>query len=366
MPELKDIKQQAIQATSLLDNKTEALNMKIPTEQFRLDPRLILPKLQALSTEMNHRANAEERRINFELSKNLNPAVYLDRLLAFHKKLTDERVGKAYAAYLETWKDQNNSVTPAFIRWVRDKKIMPLIAARRAAVRHEIECREHRTGKMHTQLTANALNSWDLRMTRFATRWKNELEAEAVKLEYRPVSETAILLRSENERPLNAPEGPEKVQATEGAHSVEHKNEPVGAKESVAEVKRRINPVAADFDQFAGREMHLAHEKLREKGQRGSRDRPGTPDLPLKAFLAIVRKVDKAKARGQAKFPLKKVLSKQAWAEIAQHNKAAGPSGSKLSTLAEAAVLPRFKRDIRHRFNRAEIFYREHVVQKQS
>src|SRR5450755_1454482 len=119
--ELKNIKQQPSQ--DFVEKKTEPLSLKMQTEQFHLDPRLTSPKLQALSTEMNHRADAEKRRINFEVSKSLNPAVYLDRLRAFHEKLTDEWVKRAYGDYCETWKDQNNSVTPAFIRWVRDKKI---------------------------------------------------------------------------------------------------------------------------------------------------------------------------------------------------------------------------------------------------
>jgi hypothetical protein len=140
-----------------------------------------------------------------------------------------------------------------------------------------------------------------------------------------------------------------------------------GAKEPVPLVTRRINPVAADFDNFAGRLMFDAHEKLRRKGLRGSRHRKGTPDLPTEAFLEIVRKVDGVKTPGgQSKYSLKEVLTKRVWEEIAKHNRAAGPSGQKLSTLAEAAVFSRFKQKIHHRFNRAEIFYREHIVQKQS
>ena len=59
---------------------------------------------------------------------------------------------------------------------------------------------------------------------------------------------------------------------------------------------------------------------------------------------------------------MKQVLSKKEWSRIGEHNQKFG----KKLTWAEAAGNPKFKQMIRHRFNRAEIHYHNHLVPRQS
>jgi len=124
---------------------------------------------------------------------------------------------------------------------------------------------------------------------------------------------------------------------------------------------RRVKPIAAEFDRFAGRLMHEAHQKLIAEGARTSTHRK-TPDLPFEIFIEIAAQVDREQSNGKPKFPLRDVLTKPLWGKIAEYNTRNGNSGKKLSTLAKAAQHAQFKSDIRQRFNRAETIFRTNVV----
>ena len=128
---------------------------------------------------------------------------------------------------------------------------------------------------------------------------------------------------------------------------------------------RRVDPIAAEFDQFAGQLMYEAHCKRSAEGIRSSKHRK-TPDLPFEVFIEIPQRVDRELVNGSPKFPLRAVLTKKVWGGIASHNQRSGNTGKKIATLADAAKHPSFKSSIRQRFNRAEAFYREKIVQKQS
>ena len=128
---------------------------------------------------------------------------------------------------------------------------------------------------------------------------------------------------------------------------------------------RRVSDESADFDATVGKWMHEAHSRLERQGVKSSRGRK-TPDLPPAQYRKIVERTDEAKRNGKPRFPLKDVLSKKIWREIAENNRKAGVAKGKLSRWSDVAFLPQFKRDVRHRYNRAEIHYRKHFVPQQS
>lgn len=128
---------------------------------------------------------------------------------------------------------------------------------------------------------------------------------------------------------------------------------------------RRVSEASADFDATVGRWMHEAHSRLERKGVKASRGRR-TPNLPPAQYRKIVGRTDGAKRNGKPRFPLKVVLSKKVWREIAEHNRKAGVATKKLSRWSDVAFLPQFKRNVRHRYNRAEIYYRKHFIPQQS
>ncbi|SRR5713226_5789612 len=161
------------------------LTLIADTRPFRwedLDNRLLSPKLQELSNEMQKKSVEGERKAAFDTMQSGNSAGYLPRLFDFQERLTDEWVQRVYAAHCETWSQQNRTVTGEFIRAVRDRAIVPVIAARKSTVQFEVSLRGTRIGENPNPAS---LGEWNRRMDRLAARWSQGLEADAVAEEYR-------------------------------------------------------------------------------------------------------------------------------------------------------------------------------------
>src|ERR1017187_2096597 len=78
-------------------------------------------------------------------------------------------------------KEQNRSVTPGFIRWVRGKAIQ-MIETRRSTVLSQVRRRAVGRGQ---QLAKVNVDAWNGMMGRLSTRWSGKLEADAVACQYR-------------------------------------------------------------------------------------------------------------------------------------------------------------------------------------
>ncbi|MGB7599128.1 MAG: deaminase [Candidatus Sulfotelmatobacter sp.] len=171
--------------TARATDGTEHSPRKANTRPFQwedLDNRLLSPKLQELSNEMQKKSVEGERKAAFDTRQSGNSAGYLPRLFDFQEQLTDEWVQKVYAAHCESWSLQNRTVTGEFIRAIRDRAVIPLIAARKSTVQFEVSLRGTRTGE---NPNSTALGEWNRRMDRLAARWSQSLEADAVAEEYR-------------------------------------------------------------------------------------------------------------------------------------------------------------------------------------
>ena len=158
---------------------------KADSRPFRwedLDNRLLSPKLQEISNEMQKRSVEGERKAAFDTRQSGNSAGYLPRLFDFQEQLTDEWVQRVFAAHCESWSQQNRTVTGEFIRTVRDRAIVPLIAARKSAVQFEVSLRGTRIREDPNPV---ALAEWNRRMDRMAATWSQRLESDAVAEEYR-------------------------------------------------------------------------------------------------------------------------------------------------------------------------------------
>src|SRR5450631_1160506 len=106
-----------------------------------LDQRLISPKTKNLAQEMHRRGTKAARDIGFKNAQSGNSAGYLSQLFDFHEKLVDEWAEKLYAAYCEAWKQQNRTISPEFIRAVRDQPLAELIAARKSSLLEQVRSR---------------------------------------------------------------------------------------------------------------------------------------------------------------------------------------------------------------------------------
>jgi hypothetical protein len=149
-------------------------------EQFRLDPNLLLPKLEEISRAMNERAVAGTGNIRAVIRKSGNTAGYWPRFFELHEKLAEEWATKLFDAHCETWKEQNGVVSPAFIKWVRDTKIIPMIKQRQSTVISPLS-------RLRRPPDGIAMRGWSLRMGKLVAQWNRKLEAEAVRLKYRSV-----------------------------------------------------------------------------------------------------------------------------------------------------------------------------------
>ncbi len=111
------------------------------------------------------------------------------------------------------------------------------------------------------------------------------------------------------------------------------------------------------FDEEIGKKLHEARQKLRDCGHKSKRPRR-TPTLPRDQFEKIVKAAD-AEKNGKRLYPLKDVLPKKVWEQIAGHNSSLGGSKPKLSTFTQLFAHRVFKNVIRARFNRAATYYRK-------
>jgi pyrimidine deaminase RibD-like protein len=158
---------------------------QVDSRHFRweeLDNRLLSPKLQEISREMQKRSADGERKAEFDTRQSGNSAGYLPRLFDFQEQLTDEWAQRVLDAHCESWSQQNRTVTGEFIRAVRDRAIIQVIAARKSAVQSGVSLRGARTGKNPNSV---ALGDWNRRMDRLAARWNQRLESDAVAEDYR-------------------------------------------------------------------------------------------------------------------------------------------------------------------------------------
>jgi hypothetical protein len=132
-----------------------------------------------------HRSAAKAQvSIAYETAQSGNSAGYLPRWFAFQEQLADEWAERLYAAYCETWAEQSRTVSPAFIRAVRDRAIAQVLAARKSSAQFEVEMRAVRIGETGNPQTSAAIGAWTQSMDRLAARWNRKLDADAVAYEY--------------------------------------------------------------------------------------------------------------------------------------------------------------------------------------
>jgi hypothetical protein len=340
-----------------------------------LPPDLIKPKLGLLVQEMQKRALNIGPTVERETSRKGNSAYYLPRFFELHAQLTDEWARSLFGIYWDTWYPLIGPITPPFIRAVRDKEVIPLIHARKSAVLGELSAHATRTRRPRN---SSAEGEWVRQVTRLANGWHHKLEAMAFQLQLirgqqalrQPVSVSEILGDEDltfrlrfllGEEALNRAKqlGRASTSRTERSGAVPRLGERLNPKQFQP---RRIPPDAAEFDTFAGKRMHEAHQVLAGRGRFGSKGRRQTPNLPFPDFLEIVKTVDcERNTGGKPKFQLNRILTKKVWKQIADYNQKSGRR-KKLNTFEEAAQNVTFKRQIRYRFNRAEIYYRNNIV----
>lgn len=153
------------------------------SDRFRwedLDQRLVAPIISALSLEMQRRASEGERKAEYEMLQRRNAAGYESRFFDFHEQLAEEWADRLFAGYCEAWRHQDHAISPAFLRAVRDRVLVPLIATRTSAVGASYTLRATRAARPPNSV---ALGDWSRRMNSLSARMSQRVEAEAVACE---------------------------------------------------------------------------------------------------------------------------------------------------------------------------------------
>jgi hypothetical protein len=172
------------QAVAELETEIHRMQFRQANDSFRLDQidqALLTAKTHNLSEESSRRIAKAKQRIQFECAQNGNSASFTLRWFDFMEKEAEERVEKIYAAYRETWLQQNRVITPSFIRAVRDRAIAETLAAIKSSVAHGELMRACRQGRPPKSM---AIAEWMRRMDRLTVRVKRKLEAEALVVQH--------------------------------------------------------------------------------------------------------------------------------------------------------------------------------------
>jgi len=187
--------EQAVAELEREDRRLQSQNAAtLPFLWEQLDQRLLLPKLEELSEEMQKRSIEATNKTASDTRESGNTAGYFPRLFEAQRQLTDEWAQKLYDVHCEVWRTQGHSISADFIRAVSNKAIPEFLVGRKGAVEHGAELWSARTRHLGAAIP---LGMWTQMMIKLRAKWARDLEAEAVASQYRssgqqkhPVSRT--------------------------------------------------------------------------------------------------------------------------------------------------------------------------------
>ena len=172
-------------AVAELEREGQRLEIIEADRNFRwedVNQQLLSAKTNNIAEEMSKQVSEGKRRIEFEVAQLGNSAVFPSRWFDFMEQIVEEQTQKLYEAYLETWTQQNKTITPSFIRAVRDRALAESFAATKSSVASDILRRARR---ISSPVNSGVLSTWSMKMDRLATRWNRKLEADAIAAQYR-------------------------------------------------------------------------------------------------------------------------------------------------------------------------------------
>jgi hypothetical protein len=157
-----------------------------------LDQRLLSIREQELAEEMHKLAKEETREVQQRAIESKNGAYYVPEFFKAQLRVLDKWSERLYEIYRDVWEKQGNSITPVFIRAVRDRALTDLFAVRHSAVLGDLALRSMRRKK---QLNATALRDWRRKCDHLKNKWFSRLEVAALEMEHRAKKEHNALNR---------------------------------------------------------------------------------------------------------------------------------------------------------------------------
>jgi hypothetical protein len=257
----------------------------------QLDHRLLSPKIETLAKQMHKRIADAEREIASEASRRNNVGYYLPKLIAVHEELSDEWAEKLYAAYCNAWREQNRQITPEFIRAIRDTTMLQFFGARNSAVTGQLDLHGIRTRQ---PLNTGVMGSWHRKMRRLLAKWRANLEAEAVALEYRAARQNV----GSGMRVGRSPKRPPEFTTRAGKLWQQELISATGAKISNDQLKR----IASELDRMNFSPPAVFLEKAyADQVLKFNSNHSNSKRGPIKSWSKLVEHADKEHVRGMRK-----------------------------------------------------------------
>jgi DNA-binding CsgD family transcriptional regulator len=170
----------------------------------QIDHKRVAPRLKEISDQMCVLISADWALIRWKHREKSNSSAITTLRLEAQEKRTDEWLEASYSIYCDVWRAQGKKKSPAFLRAVYQRLIVPLIDARIGPALHEVDHYEIHS-KCFNQVAADIrAEHFRTQMAQLEERWRQRLETEASKCE----CEGVLTVPPNVPQPTRAPKPP--------------------------------------------------------------------------------------------------------------------------------------------------------------
>jgi hypothetical protein len=148
----------------------------------QLDHHLVNLEMQDVGAELRAKIAEEVSQIYWRNRGNLNSGSVHFAILQMHLSKMEEWATEEYSVCCHVWEEQGKLKSPAFLRAVFQRGIVPLIHARKDAVITELKDLAARTNFSANSLSYQ-IRSFELSVGRLEDKWRRKVEKEARRIE---------------------------------------------------------------------------------------------------------------------------------------------------------------------------------------
>ncbi|HEY2171706.1 MAG TPA: hypothetical protein VGJ30_18930 [Candidatus Angelobacter sp.] len=140
--------------------------------------------LSELALEFGKLNHDDFQQIHYQNMGNGNAVTVPSERLRMQLLRSDELAARTYAMYLEVWRCQQQSLSPAFLRAICQHPIRMLISARINSVTYELAEEQSRTNRHNTEWMKAAIEEFKRSMDRLYGKWHGAAEIDAKTVEH--------------------------------------------------------------------------------------------------------------------------------------------------------------------------------------
>jgi len=235
-----------------------------PWEFF--DNSLFVLKIRAPGRRLREKAEAEKRRVQYEFRKSGNVNAFA---LEYGSQDCDLQVLAESAALYdstarEVWSIKGRAVTPAFVRMIFERLVLPLLAARRSTIEAEFQLKALRT-RMNGSLSIPVCRRLDMKVRELREELWEKYEIEAKTLAIKIIASAAPKNASERPEPNSVPLPPAESLNRARAKTVAKVIEELNVLKPLIFGPGDYIDLRPKFPDFVTFEMTEKHPELKEK-----------------------------------------------------------------------------------------------------